>query len=250
MIKMCNYAIPVALLFFCQTVYSQITVACAANMQYAMEEIKTAFAKSGGEVKVIYGASGKFVTQIRNGAPFDVFVSADMDYPESLFVHEFAVDKPKVYAYGKLVLWTTKDIDVGKGISVLTDPAVKTIAVPDPRTAPYGRESVKALKNAKVYDGVLSRLVYGESISQTAQYIVTGSADIGFNAKAIVLGPQMKTKGKWAEIDSSLYDPIAQGVVECRYGTDNNPGISQRFINYLFDTQSRDILQAYGYILP
>jgi molybdate transport system substrate-binding protein len=229
---------------------AQITVATAANMRYAMEDIKAAYAKTGGDIKVIYGASGTFAAQIRNGAPFDVFVSADMDYPESLYVWKYAVTKPAIYAFGKLVLWTTKGFDLKNGIAVLKDAAVKTIAVPDPKNAPYGREAITALKNAGIYGDVLHRLVFGESVSQVAQYIVTGSADIGFNAKAIVLSGQMKGKGAWIEPDSSLYSPIAQGVVLCRYGADNNPVSSQRFIKYLFSTQSRGILEQYGYVLP
>jgi molybdate transport system substrate-binding protein len=99
-----NCTITISVLFFCQTVYSQITVACAANMQGAMEEIKTAYEKTGDRIKPVYGSSGKFVSQIKNGAPFDVFVSADMDFPETLFVWKYAVDRPRVYAFGKLVL--------------------------------------------------------------------------------------------------------------------------------------------------
>jgi molybdate transport system substrate-binding protein len=238
------------LLSFCNIAYSQITVACAANMQYAMEQIKTSCAKTGMKIKVIYGASGKFVTQIKNGAPFDVFVSADMAYPESLYVWKYAATKPQIYAYGKLVIWTIKKIDITKRIACLQDPLVKTIAIPDPKGAPYGREAIRALKNAGIYDAVLPHLVYGESISQTAQYIVIGSADIGFNAKAIVLSDQMKGKGSWVEVDSSLYTPIAQGAVICKYGEDNNPKLSQQFVKYLLGKESRNILELYGYILP
>lgn len=237
-------------LLFYNSAYSQITVACAANMQYAMEQIKTSYAKNGEDIKVIYGASGKFVSQIKNGAPFDVFVSADMSYPESLYVWKYTVTKPQVYAYGKLVIWTTKNIDIAKGIASVQNELVKTIAVPDPKAAPYGREAIRALKNAGLYDAILPHLVYGESISQTAQYIVIGSADIGFNAKAIVLSEQMKGKGKWVDVDSSLYTPIAQGAVICRYGQDNNPKLSQQFVTYLSGKESRYILESYGYMLP
>jgi len=245
-----TYAGIIVMLFVCQTAYSQITVACAANMQFAMEQIKTAYAKTGTEIKVIYGASGKFVTQIKNGAPYDVFVSADMAYPESLFVNKFAVAKPQIYAYGKLVLWTTKNIDLSKGIDAIKDPLVKTIALPDPKGAPYGREAIRALKKTGLYDAVLPRLVFGESISQAAQYIVLGSVDIGFNAKAVVLSSQMKGKGTWVEVDSSLYTPIAQGIVVCKYGADNNAGLSQRFVAFLLGKETRKILETYGYILP
>jgi molybdate transport system substrate-binding protein len=248
--KIFSYTITVAVLFFCKAVYSQVTVACASNMQPAMEEIKTAFEKTGERMKPVYGSSGKFTSQIKNGAPFDVFVSADMDYPESLYVWKYAVDKPKVYAYGKLVLWSLKPGLVEKGTAGLSDAGIKKITVADPRLAPYGRESVRALKNAGVYDAVSSRIVYGENISQAAQYIVTGAADIGFTAKSIVLSPQMKDKGTWADVDSTLYSVIAQGVVVCRYGQDNNPESSQKFMSFLFCTEAREIMRQFGYSLP
>jgi molybdate transport system substrate-binding protein len=248
--KIVTRIVIIASFFVCQTAYSQVTVACASNMQPAMEEIKTAFEKTGDRMRPVYGSSGKFTSQIKNGAPFDVFVSADMDYPESLFVWKYAVDKPKVYAYGKLVLWSLKPGLVEKGIAGLTDAGIKKIAVADPRLAPYGRESVRAMKNAGVYDAVSSRLVYGDNISQTAQYIVTGAADIGFTAKSIVLSPQMKDKGTWADVDSTLYSVIAQGVVVCRYGADNNPEVSEKFVSFLLGTEARNIMKQFGYLLP
>jgi molybdate transport system substrate-binding protein len=239
-----------AVLFFCQAVYPQITIACASNMQGAMEEIKTAYEKTGGQIKPVYGSSGKFTSQIKNGAPFDVFVSADMMYPESLFIWKYADANPRVYVYGKLVLWSLKPGLAEKGIAGLADAGIKAIAVADPRVAPYGRESVRAMKNAGVYDAVSSRLVYGDNISQAAQYIVTGAADIGFTAKSIVLSPQMKGKGAWTDVDSTLYTTIAQGVVVCRYGLDNNPESSQKFVSFLFGAEARDIMKQFGYSLP
>jgi molybdate transport system substrate-binding protein len=237
-------------LLFCKTVFPQVTVACAANMQPAMEEIKTAYEKTGSQVKPVYGASGKFVSQIKNGAPFDVFVSADMDYPESLLVWKYAASKPKVYAYGKLVLWSLRPGLAEKGVAGLADPGVQKIAVADPRLAPYGRESVRAMKNAGVYDAVVPRIVYGDNISQAAQYIVTGAADIGFTAKSIVLSPQNKDKGSWTDVDSTLYSVIAQGVVVCRYGADNNPEVSEKFAAFLLSDEARNIMKQFGYSLP
>jgi molybdate transport system substrate-binding protein len=219
-------------------------------MQGAMEEIKTAYEKTGGQIKPIYGSSGKFTAQIKNGAPVDVFVSADMNYPESLFIWKYAYRKPKVYAYGKLVLWSLKPGLAEKGVAGLADAGIKTIAIADPKVAPYGRESVRAMKNAGVYDAVLSRIVYGDNISQASQYIVTGSADIGFTAKSIVLSPQNKDKGTWTDVDSALYSVIAQGVVVCRYGADNNPETSEKFVSFLFGSGARDIMKQFGYVLP
>jgi|WetSurMetagenome_2_1015567.scaffolds.fasta_scaffold00061_49 molybdate transport system substrate-binding protein len=239
-----------AALAACAVACAQITVACAANMQFAMQGIDSAFAKQGGSARIIYGASGKFAAQIKSGAPFDVFVSADMEYPDSLCAWKQAVGKPRVYAYGKLVLWSMKPGLAARGIAGLADSSVKAIAVADPARAPYGRESIRALKKAGVYDAVSRRLVFGESIGQAAQYIVSGSADAGFCAKAIVLSPRMQGTGAWAEVDSSLYDRISQGVVVCRYGADNNPSLSQKFVAFLLGEEARAVLGQYGYALP
>jgi molybdate transport system substrate-binding protein len=229
---------------------AQITVACAANLQFAMEEIKASFEKTGIQVKTIYGASGMLASQIRNGAPYDLFVSADMSFPESLFVWKYAIERPKIYVFGKLVLWSAKGLQPDSLLRILKEQTIQKIAIPDPKSAPYGKEAVKALKRAKLYDQVQPKLVYGENISQAAQYISLGHVDIGFNAKAIVCAGPMKNVGKWVEVDSSLYDPIAQGVVALRYGLDNNPGLVKRFYNFLFSNESHAIFLKYGYILP
>jgi molybdate transport system substrate-binding protein len=229
----------------------QLTVATAANVQFAMEEIKADFRKTSGiEVKTVYGSSGKFATQIRNGAPFDVFVSADMDFPDSLHKWGYAPEQARPYAYGKLVLWTLKALDLEKGMALLADSGVGKIAVTDPKRAPYGREAVKALQRSGAYDKVKDRLVYGESISQVTQFILTGNVDIGFDAKSVALADEAKGKGKWKEVDSTLYDRIAQGAVVCKYGAENNPGLSARFLAYLYSDAARAVFAKYGYALP
>jgi molybdate transport system substrate-binding protein len=226
-------------------------VATAANVQFAMEELKVDFKKATDiDVKAVYGSSGKFTTQIRNGAPFDVFVAADMDFPDSLHKWGYATGKPKPYAYGKLVMWTMKDLDLGRSLSVLLDSGVGKIAVADPKRSPYGREAFKALQRSGVYDKVKDRLVYGESISEVTQYIVTGNVDIGFNAKSVVFADETKGKGKWQEVDSTLYDRIAQGAVVCKYGAEYNPGLSAKFLAYLYSDPARAVFAKYGYVLP
>jgi molybdate transport system substrate-binding protein len=232
-------------------VAAQLTAAVAANVQYAMEELKTDYKKSAGiEVKTVYGSSGKLAAQIKNGAPFDVFISADMDFPDSLAKWGYASAKPKPYAYGKLVLWTTRDLDPAKGLSLLAEAGVEKIALADPQRAPYGREAVKALKKSGSYEQVKQKLVFGESISQVNQYVLLGTVDIGFTAKSVVVAADMRGKGKWAEVDTTAYDPIAQGAVVCKYGTENNPGLSAKFLEYLYSAPARTILAKYGYVLP
>lgn len=230
---------------------AQITVACAANVRFAMEELKAAFEKeTGTKVSAIYGASGKLATQIKNGAPFDVFVSADMSYPDSLFLWKCSIDKPKIYAYGKLVLWSSGGLEPDRYLACLKTGSIRTIAIPDPKTAPYGREAVKAMKHAGIHDQLLPKLIFGENILQTARYVQMGHADIGFNAKSMVCAGPLKDVGKWVDVDSSLYDPIAQGAVELRYGKDNNPELAKKFFIFLSGAESRAVFLKYGYLLP
>jgi len=140
-------------------------------------------------------------SQIENGAPFDVFLSADMKYPDKLYKDGFSSQAPKVYAYGVLVLWTMKNLDMSKGVNALSDPGIVKIALADPKVAPYGREAVNTLKFYKLYELLQKELVLGESISQANQFITIGAADIGFTAKSVVLSPNMMNKGKWVEVD-------------------------------------------------
>ncbi len=229
---------------------ARITVACAANMRYAMEELQDSFATTGDSIQAVYGASGNLLTQIKNGAPFDLFLSADEACPESLWNAGGAVSPPAVYTYGRLILWTTKAVSLQAGLSALLDSAVKTIAIPDPGIAPYGKAAVAALSKAGLYSRIRSRLVYGENIGQAAQYIATGAVDAGFNAEAIVVAGPMKGKGTWIAIDSALYPPIAQAAVLCRFGKDHHFREAKRFMALLYSANGRALLARYGYGTP
>jgi molybdate transport system substrate-binding protein len=228
-----------------------LMVAAAANVQFVLEELKGAFEKDFGIIiKPIIGSSGKLTTQIENGAPFDVFLSADMEYPQAIYKEGLAAGEPKTYAYGVLVLWTLKDIDLTKGIEVITDSRVKKVAIANPQTAPYGREAVNAIKFYKLYPSVNHKLVYGESISQLNQFVASLAADIGFTAKSIVVAPNMKDKGKWIEIDPKAYHPIAQGAVILKYGQDHHSEAAKKFFGFLFSDTAKEIFKKYGYTLP
>ncbi|WP_247869625.1 molybdate ABC transporter substrate-binding protein [Herbaspirillum sp. ST 5-3] len=228
-----------------------LTIAVAANVQYAFDELQTAFRKeSGHDLKPVYASSGKLTAQIMNGAPFDVFLSADMDYPEKLHKEGHATAAPKVYAYGTLVLWTLKDLDLAKWQSVLAGPAVTRIAVANPKTAPYGRETMKALTYFKLDTALKDKLVFGESISQTNQYIQSRTADAGFTAKSVVVSPEMKGQGKWIELPKESYQPIAQGIVVLKHGAKTNAAVAQQFQDFMLSTKSRTILERHGYLLP
>jgi molybdate transport system substrate-binding protein len=202
------------------------------------------------EAKAVYGASGKLTAQIKSGAPFDVFVSADLAYPDSLLAWGHASGKVETYAFGKLILWSVTGPDPEKGMAILADPAVTRIALADPRSAPYGREAVKAMQRSGVYGKVSSKLVYGESISQVGQYILTGNAQVGLSALSVAMSESARGKGKWKEVDAALYDPIAQGAVITGFGRDNHPAEAARFFAYLRSDSARAILAAYGYGLP
>jgi len=228
-----------------------ITVAAAANVQFTLDDLKAEFTKETGVgVKTVIGSSGKLTAQAENGAPFDVFLSADMKYPTKLYKDGFSSAAPQVYAYGTLVLWTMKDVDLSKGIAVLNDAHVQKIAIADPKVAPYGREAVNTLKFYKLYDPLQKELVLGESISQANQFITTGAADIGFTAESVVLAPNMRAQGKWMEVDPQAYKPIAQGVVVLKYASTEHSKEAQEFYHFLFSTPARGIFKKYGYRLP
>lgn len=227
-----------------------LTVAVAANVQYAFDDIRAAFHKeTGHDVRPVYNSSGKFAAQIMNGAPFDVFLSADMEFPEKLHKEGYAA-APKVYAYGSLVLWTMKNLDLANWQSALQGNAVRKIAIANPKVAPYGRETMKALAGLKLDEALKSRLVFGESISQTNQYIHSGAADAGFTAKSVVVSPEMRGQGTWIDLPKNVYQPIAQGAAILVHGQKNNPALAQQFHDFLLAEKSRAILERYGYLLP
>jgi molybdate transport system substrate-binding protein len=229
----------------------RLTVAAAANVQFVMDELKKDFEKSSGtEMNVMLNSSGKLTAQIREGAPYDIFVSADTKYPEELYKSGFAVDSPKIYANGVLVLWTSRtDIEPFADLGILTSALIKKIAIANPQTAPYGAAAVEAMKYYNVYNQVKDKLIYGESISQTNQYILSQSADIGFTAKSIVLADEMKGKGTWIDLDSKSYKSIQQAAVILKHGNETNKEAVHQFYNYLYSEQAKNILRRFGYIV-
>ncbi|HEY0847386.1 MAG TPA: molybdate ABC transporter substrate-binding protein [Noviherbaspirillum sp.] len=228
-----------------------LTVAVAANVQYAFDDLKAAFtAETGHDIKPVYNSSGKFTAQVMNGAPFDVFLSADMEYPETLYKAGFAAAPPRVYAYGALVLWTMHKVDLTNWQDLLARPAMAKIAVANPKTAPYGRETMKALAHFGLADALRPKLVFGESISQTNQYIHSRTADAGFTAKSVVVSPEMIGRGTWIDLPKDSYQPIAQGIVVLRHGQRNNAKLAQQFHDFVLSPKARVILERYGYLLP
>ncbi len=245
-------------LFFCLSfilsvpaIAETLTVAVAPNVKYAFDDLQAEFKKETGiDISPVFSSSGKITAQVRHGAPFDVFMSADMGYPETLYKDGYAAEPPRIYAYGSLVLWTMKDLDMGKGVELLKDSTVEKVAIANPKVAPYGKEAIKVLKYYKLYETVEPKLVYGEDVSQTSLYIASRAADIGLTAKSVVVSPEMKGKGKWIEIKKDSYDPIAQGVVILKHGRETNAVAAQRFHDFLFSPKARAIFERYGYALP
>ena len=229
-----------------------VTVAAASDLTYAMNEIAANFEKATGcTVRLTMGSSGNFLTQIENGAPFDVFFSADIAYPKKLEAEGLAAPgSTYLYAIGKIVLWTRKDsrVDVGKGFSALRDPAVKKIAIANPEHAPYGRAAEEALRHSGVYDAVKDRLVLGENISQTAEFVESGNADAGIVALSLALSPAMKDKGRVWIIPENLYTPIQQGAVAV--GAAANPQGARQFLDYVMLPATAELLERYGFVLP
>lgn len=224
----------------------KLQIAVAANMQFAMKDLTKKFTEQSGiECETVISSSGKLTAQIKQNAPYDVFVAADMKYPTELFKEGFTTAKPEVYANGKLVLWTMSD-GVQPSVEVLKTEPIKHISIANPKLAPYGKATVEVLEHFGIYKDVKDKLVFGESISQANQFIISNAADIGFTAKSVVLSPELKGKGKWIDLDENLYSPIAQGMVIIkRDGAENKN--AQQFYDFLFSVDAKKILQQYGY---
>ena len=242
-----------ALFLFAQVCAAQdATVAAAADLQFAMQDVVARFQKKTGKtVSVIYGSSGNFTQQLRNGAPFDMFFSANLDYPKQL-ESEGLTEPGTLYEYakGKIVLWVVKDsrLDLSKGLLVLPDPIVKKIAIANPQHAPYGKAAVAAMQKEGVYDRIDERLVLGENISQTASFVSSGAADAGIIALSLALAPTMKNKGRYTDIPAGDYPPIEQGCVIMK--SSKNKEVARQFLEFVKTSEVSALLRSYGFDVP
>jgi molybdate transport system substrate-binding protein len=229
-----------------------ITVAAASDLTFAVNEIGANFEKATGcSVRVSTGSSGNFLSQIENGAPFDVFFSADIEYPRKLEAEGLAAPgSTYLYAIGKIVLWVRNDspLDISRGFAALRDPGLHKVAIANPLHAPYGRAAEDALRKAAVYDAVKDKLVLGENISQAAQFAESGNADAGILALSLAVAPGMKEKGRFWRVPENLYAPIEQGVVVIR--ASNNPQGAQAFLDFIKTPATAALLEQYGFVLP
>ncbi|MEA1954673.1 MAG: molybdate ABC transporter substrate-binding protein [Campylobacterota bacterium] len=242
------------LLFFTHTIIqaSTIKLAVAANVSYAMDDLKKAFNKQYPDTKVLVtlGGSGKLVAQINHGAPYQLFMSANMMYPEALYKTGIATSKPTVYAQGSLAYFSAKVQDFRQEMQLTKATKIRKIAIANPKTAPYGKATVEALQKAGVYAEVKHKFVYGESIAQTVSYAVT-AADLGFIAKSSLYSLKMSQYQEgvhWAEVNATLYTPIKQGMVLLRRAKGNEE--VKAFYDFMLSQTAQKILQDFGYQIP
>jgi molybdate transport system substrate-binding protein len=230
----------------------EITVAAAADLQFAFQDVAARFEKdTGKQVKLIFGSSGTFFAQIQNGAPFDLFFSADIDYPKRL--ETAGLTEPGTfypYATGKIVLWAPhgSKLDLNRGLQVLLDPSVRKIAIANPEHAPYGRAAVAALRHENLYDKLSAKFVLGENISQAASFVVSGNADAGIIALSLALAPSTKAKGTYFEIPADDYPAIQQAAVVLKSSPDKE--IARQFLTFLKTPAIQNLLRGYGFSVP
>ena len=230
----------------------QLTVAAAADLTFAFKDVAAQFqAQSSDTLRISYGSSGNFFSQIKNGAPFDVFFSADVQYPQKLAAAGL-VDQSSIYEYaaGKIVIWVpnSSKIDLSQGLNALLDPAIHKIAVANPEHAPYGRAAVAAMQHAGIYDKVKGKFVMGEDISQTAQFVQSGNADAGIVALSLALAPAMKDKGRFTIIPAEDYPPIIQAA--CIVKSTKHAELAKRFLEFIKQPATVAKMGEYGFVLP
>jgi molybdate transport system substrate-binding protein len=229
-----------------------LTVAAASDLQSVFPAVAAEFQKeSGRAVRLTLGSSGNFFAQLQNGAPFDVFFSADIDYPRQL--EAMGLTEPGTlheYAIGRIVLWTRSGsgVDITRGLQALLDPAVRRIAIANPAHAPYGRAAVAALQHESAYDKVRGKLVLGENISQAAQFVESGNAEAGIIALSLALAPALKNSGAYYEIPSSFHPPIRQAAVVLK--ASRHKALAKQFVAFLRKPDIARLMQTFGFAVP
>jgi len=230
----------------------EITIAAASDLNFAFKELVAEFEKSSGRhVRLSLGSSGNFYSQLQNGAPFDLYFSADIGYPKKL--EEAGLTVPGSlyrYAIGRIVVWTgsASRINVANGFEALREPGVKKIAIANPKHAPYGRAAVAAMEHFKVYEHVKDRLVLGENISQAAQFIESGACDIGIIALSLALAPTMRAKGAYWEVPAEAHPALEQGAVILKSSPHQQS--AREFLEFLKGEKGQEIMRRYGFTLP
>jgi len=239
-----------ATLAFAAAPAQRITIAAAADLKFAMDEIVSGFRSANPEatVEVVYGSSGKFHTQIRQGAPYDLYFSADIDFPRRLADDGFAASPVHPYAVGRIVLWSaTRDASTMR-LEDLGAAEFRRIAIANPRHAPYGQRAEEALRAAGLWGALQGRLVYGESVAHAAQFVQSGNAQVGIIALSLAMSPELAARGGYALVPESLHAPLEQGFIITRRAQDTE--LASRFARHMQGVTSRATLQRYGFVLP
>ena len=229
-----------------------INIAIAANVSYATKKLVEEFNKqySQTKVKVTFGSSGKLTAQIKHGAPYHIFMSANMRYPQTLYKEKIAIDKPVIYANGALVFLSANVQNFTLGMHLLEDEKIKRVAIANPKTAPYGKATLEALHRSATYTKVRKKLVFAESASSVVTYAIT-AADIGIVPKSILFSAKMsryKEGVNWSTLDSTLYTPIHQGIVLLKRGSKNEE--ARNFYKFILSAKAKEIFKDYGYTTP
>ncbi len=230
----------------------EIVVAAASDLSSVFPQIAAGFEKeTGKKVKFNFGSSGQFLLQIENGAPFDLFFSADIQYPQRL-ESEGLIQPGSLYRYavGKIVLYVPANspLDLTQGLRALLSPKVSRIAIANPQHAPYGRAAVEALRKEGLYDALQGKFVFGENISQAAQFVQSGNADAGIVALSLALGSAMKSAGRYVEIPASDYAPLEQAAVILKSSRDKDTAAA--FLAYLHRPTVIAQLATFGFSMP
>jgi molybdate transport system substrate-binding protein len=231
---------------------AELKIAAASDLNFAFKDLVTEFEKKTGDrVKLTLGSSGNFYSQIENGAPFDLYFSADIRYPQKLVEGGHGIaDSVYKYAVGRIVLWvpTGSTVTIDKGLEVLADSTVRKVSIANPKHAPYGRAAVAALEYFKLYDTVKNKLVMGENISQAAQFVESGASDAGIIALSLAMAPTMKVAGKYWEVPADAHPPIEQGAVVLKRSA--NQEKAREFLKFLQGSEGQEIMRRYGFLLP
>lgn len=241
----------VLLIFLGNQLFAQpLRIAVAANAQGLIKKLQVDFKRRTGlETEAIVGASGKLSTQIRNGAPYDLFLSADTHFPEQLYASGFGIKKPIIYAMGSLIICGSNKLDINNWQNLLQTNQIPKIAVANPKTAPYGQAAEQSLSFYKLYNRVKTKLVQGENISQVNTYLQTGAVTIGFTTKSFLYENNSKSHLKWARIDQKSYKPIAQGAILLKHAEKGKLAAANKFFDYLSSSAARKIISNSGYHL-
>lgn len=231
---------------------AEAKIAAAADLVYCFPEVEKAFEKRypGEKVAFSFGSSGKAMTQIANGAPYDMYFSANMGYVQKLKDQGHVATQPKAYAYGRVGMFVMNgsSVDISKGMEVLLDPKIKKIAIADPAHAPYGVAAVEALKSQGIYDKIKDKLVLGENVSQATQFVSSGAADIGIIPISLGYSDKLKKAGKFSLFPAKWHNDIIQGYGITKVGASNKT--AKLFAEYVASPEARKIFKAYGFVLP